>query len=124
MSRTSRLLFSSIPVFLLAASLASAQDTTVVKGERLFKAYCAACHSIGAGVIVGPDLKGVTARRSLSWLKRFISDPGRMVREKDRTAVGLVARFNGYVMPSLGLSEKNITDVTAYLRSRAHASGD
>ena len=125
MSRASRMFFSSLSILLLTASLSSAQETTsVVQGERVFKASCAACHSIGAGVVVGPDLKGVTERRSAGWLNEFIREPARMVREKDATAVRLVAQFDGYVMPTLGLSEKNIADVISFLRSKARKSGE
>ena len=124
MSRASKVFLSLLAVSLVSASLASAQETaSTARGKRLFNAYCSACHSIGGGVVVGPDLKEVTARRSVSWLKGFISEPARMVREKDSTAVKLVAEFNGYVMPTLGLSEHNIADVISYLESRAKASG-
>ncbi len=73
---------------------------------------------------MGPDLEEVTARRSVSWLKGFIAEPARMVREKDATALKLVAEFNGYIMPTLGLSEHGIVDVISYLESRAKASGE
>jgi len=120
MFRTSKLVVSLIVVFVLVASLVSAQEAaTVTKGRRLFNAYCSGCHSIGGGVIVGPDLKAVTERRTVGWLVDFISSPARMLREKDRTAVDLVSRFDGYLMPSLGLSKANIEDVIAYLKSVA-----
>ena len=118
MSRTSKMFLSVLGLLLLAASLASAQGAAVTRGEKLFETYCAACHSIGAGVVVGPDLKGVTGRRSQSWLKSFIRDPSRMLKEKDPTTVELVAKFNDYVMPTLGLSERNITDIISYVRSK------
>ncbi len=119
MSRISTMVLSALGLLLLAASLASAQDAAVTRGEKLFKPYCAACHSIGAGVVVGPDLKGVTERRKEDWLKSFISNPGRMLREKDPTTVELVAKFDGYVMPTLGLSERNVSDLISYLGSEA-----
>ncbi len=118
MSRTSKMFLSVLAALLLAASLVSAQEAAVTRGEKLFETYCAACHSIGAGVVVGPDLKGVTERRSQAWLKSFIRNPGRMLREKDPTTVDLVAKFNDYVMPALGLSERNASDVISYLRSK------
>ncbi len=33
-------------------------------GRLLFEQKCTACHTIGAGIRVGPDLSGVTERRS------------------------------------------------------------
>jgi mono/diheme cytochrome c family protein len=58
---------------LLAAPLArsaSAQDAAV-----FFEDNCSSCHSIGEGVLGGPDLKGVTARRDREWLIQFLLNP-------------------------------------------------
>ena len=35
-----------------------------VNGEQLFKTNCTACHTIGGGRLVGPDLIGVTNKRN------------------------------------------------------------
>ena len=40
-------------------------------GEQLFQSTCSACHSIGGGRLVGPDLAGVIDRRSQVWLEEF-----------------------------------------------------
>lgn len=58
---------------LLAAPLASsapAQDPAV-----FFEDNCASCHTIGEGVLGGPDLEGVTARRDREWLIQFLLNP-------------------------------------------------
>src|SRR4029453_11473856 len=52
-------------------------------GQALFKKICAPCHTIGVGDRVGPDLRGVTARRDHDWLTRYIRNPGRMLAQKD-----------------------------------------
>jgi mono/diheme cytochrome c family protein len=49
----------------------SAQDDPAV----FYEDNCASCHSIGEGVIGGPDLKGVTARRDRAWLIQFLLKP-------------------------------------------------
>jgi len=41
-------------------------------GEELFLKNCFACHTIGSGKRVGPDLKGVEERRSIEWIGKFI----------------------------------------------------
>ncbi len=119
MQRTSAKLLSVLGLLLLAASVANAQDSAVTRGQKVFTTSCTACHSIGEGVVVGPDLKGVTDRRSLAWLKKFIHNPGRMLKEKDATAVELVGKFKGFVMPTLELTDRNVADVISYLRSKA-----
>ncbi|MFQ5846543.1 MAG: cytochrome b N-terminal domain-containing protein [Candidatus Methylomirabilales bacterium] len=47
-------------------------------GRRVFEVQgCAACHVLkGTGSAAGPDLTRVGARRDVTWLKRFIKDPG------------------------------------------------
>ena len=120
MSRTSKMLLPALGLLLIVVSLASAQETAAVtRGERVFTAYCTGCHSIGPEVVFGPGLKGVTERRTVDWLKGFIHNPALMLRKKDATTVELVAKFNGYVMPTLGLTERNVADVVSYLRSAA-----
>jgi mono/diheme cytochrome c family protein len=51
-------------------ALAQEQDA-----EQYFNAHCKACHTIGGGPILGPDLKGVLDRQSREWLVEFIVDP-------------------------------------------------
>ncbi len=90
-------------------------------GKKLFEAKCAACHTIGKGNSVGPDLRGVTSRRTRAWLAALISDPAGLEARKDPDLVKLVAEYHGLVMPALGLSQAEISEVIDYL---AAASGE
>jgi cytochrome c2 len=58
-----------------------------------FDLQCSACHSIGKGVVVGPDLSGVTARRDERWLRSFIRSSQSVIRSGDRTAVALFGKY-------------------------------
>ncbi len=61
-------------------------STDVGAGEKLFASKgCSACHKVGGGKLVGPDLQGVTARRKTKWLARMILHPDQML-QKDTTA--------------------------------------
>ena len=66
---------------------------TVQKGAELFASKgCQACHKVGGGKLVGPDLEGVTARRNIKWLAKMILKPDVMVRE-DETARELLKTY-------------------------------
>ncbi len=86
------------------------------EGRKLFELNCTACHTIGAGVLVGPDLLGVTERRDLAWLKRFILEPDQMLKEEDAIALAMLREF-GIPMPNLGLREQQVEAVIAYLQT-------
>ena len=45
------------------AATATPTDAGAVKGKQDFESKCLACHSIGQGRKLGPDLFGVTKRR-------------------------------------------------------------
>ncbi len=65
--------------FLLLAVLLSLAISTFAQseGEQIFKSSgCAACHTIGGGKLVGPDLVGVQDRRSEDEIIRFVQNPG------------------------------------------------
>ena len=56
----------------------------IAKGEELFASKgCIACHKIGGGKLVGPDLKGVTARRDVKWIEKMILRPDVMIKEDE-----------------------------------------
>jgi protein SCO1 len=86
-------------------------------GQALFKKICAPCHTIGVGDRVGPDLRGVTARRDRSWLAGFIRDPDKQRRQKDPIALALAGQYRGVRMPALGLTDNDAADLIAYLEA-------
>ena len=93
----------------------SSQAGTPSKGKTVFENLCLGCHTIGEGPETGPDLKGVTERRSFKWLKEFIKNPEKMFSENDPTAKKLLTEYGGLKMPVLGLSDEQIDDVLAYI---------
>lgn len=93
------------------------------EGKTIFEQKCVACHTIGGGKRVGPDLKGVTERRDIAWIKGFIRSPSSYFAKKDETAAALLKEF-GVPMPDLGLKENEVEALIAYLQgSQPQAAG-
>jgi mono/diheme cytochrome c family protein len=118
-------------VFMLAAmaglwaALPTAADAAgdAKAGEQLFQQKgCTACHTIGKGDLVGPDLKGVTEKRPHDWLVQWISAPDQMVAKKDDYAIKLLQQYHNVQMPNLGLSATDVDNIRAFLASPGAAS--
>lgn len=86
------------------------------KGYLLFQKNCIACHTIGGGDRVGPDLKGVTERREGEWLKKFIQYPTDMINAKDPIVMDLMKKYPT-PMVNMGLSEEDVEEILKYLRN-------
>ena len=86
-------------------------------GQQIFQSLCAACHTIGKGKLIGPDLQGVTLRREEGWLKRQIKEPDQLLAENDPIAMQLLQESNNIPMVPLGLEDAQVEAVIAYLQS-------
>ncbi|HSB78468.1 MAG TPA: SCO family protein [Candidatus Methylomirabilis sp.] len=98
-----------------------AQGAHLFAGQHLFQSRCAACHTLGHGDGIGPDLLGVTARRDRPWLTRFISTPDQMLLEKDPIATELFTRYKEVRMPNLRLGPEDVVALLAYLEAQGAA---
>lgn len=86
------------------ASIAAAAD-----GAALFEAKCGACHSVGGGPRLGPDLKGIVAKRGKDAAILAIVDPAK---------AGLPPS-----MPNLGVSRPEAEAISAYLEGKESGAG-
>jgi protein SCO1/2 len=86
-------------------------------GQAMYKKICAPCHTIGVGDRVGPDLRGVTARRDRTWLSSYIQSPNKMRAQKDPIALELAAKYPAVRMPSIGVSANDATDLITYIEA-------
>ena len=93
------------------------------RGEQLFRTRCVACHSVGGGDGLGPDLLGVAERRERAWLTRWLMVPDQMLAEKDPVAVALYARFKELRMPNLRLNELDAEVLIDYLQAQTSRGG-
>lgn len=61
-------------------------------GAWYFQRNCVACHSVGGGDGVGPDLEGISTRRSPAWIEAMIRRPDSML-VNDSIARALLQRY-------------------------------
>lgn len=84
-------------------------------GKDIYQKACSACHSIGAGRLVGPDLKGVNEKRPADWLLKFIKSSDKLVKSGDKTAQALFDEYK-MPMPDQALSDEQIRKVLAHIK--------
>ncbi len=101
-----------------AANRTESATLDIDKGKYLFATRCAACHTIGNGDKIGPDLLGVTNVRDRAWLARIITDPNRMIEEKDPIATALFQKYKGIQMPKLGLAEADVNTLIEFMKTQ------
>jgi cytochrome c2 len=95
---------------------------TVQEGEQLFQNNCAACHSIGAGDLIGPDLQDITQLRDRDWLLQFITQPDKVLASNDPIAQELLQKYK-IPMPNLGITDAQAQSLLAYLEGPGPDSG-
>ena len=104
-------------------SYADAKPITVPNGQRLFVSKCSACHTVGKGDKLGPDLAGVTERRERAWLARYIARPDEVLASGDPIAAALHHKYKKIGMPYLGLGSSDVEDLVSFLATRPARHG-
>lgn len=84
------------------------------KGAELFKNMCSACHKMDKKFI-GPQISGVTERRTPEWIMNMILNPEQMIKE-DPIAKKLLVESNMAVMANQNLSEEEARAILEYFR--------
>jgi len=85
------------------------------EGQELFTKLCSACHTIGGGRLVGPDLKDITDKRSPEWLGAFIQSSQTLINSGDSDAIATYKEYNNLLMPDQLLDAGQVTAVLAYI---------
>jgi len=86
-------------------------------GKELFEnKNCSECHTIGGGVEIGPDLKGITEIRDIQWLRRMILDPEGM-EQTDPLAKKLYQEYEEVGMPTEELAQEELEAIIKYIES-------
>jgi protein SCO1/2 len=107
-------------IVLLVALLALSYNSFAAdakRGEKTFsQRSCNGCHAVGTdgSATMGPNLAGVTKRQKPEWIKNWIKNPEKMLT--DPTVVKLKEKYPAS-MPNMGLTDFEVDDLLAYLRS-------
>jgi protein SCO1/2 len=115
--------FFHLKIPLPTQSYASLQQPPkmVDQGAALFKSQCAACHTIGGGEGIGPDLANVTKRRDRRWVSRYITEPDKVLEEKDPIAVELFKKYKNVRMPNLSNGPDEVAGLIEYIEKQSQA---
>ena len=95
------------------AASAVPTEPAAAAGKLAFESKCLACHSIGQGKKLGPDVAGVTRRRTDAWLTQWLKSPDKMLKT-DPDAQAMLKEYNNIPMPNQGLSDTEVAQYLAY----------
>ncbi len=88
------------------------------EGDKLFHQVCVACHTIGKGRLVGPDLANVHLRHSEEWIIKFVQSSQTVIKSGDPVATALFEKYK-IVMPDNHFTPDQIRSIIAYIASNS-----
>jgi cytochrome c2 len=104
-----------VPIRECTATTARDSAARVQAGARLFQTKgCKRCHSLTEGYADGPDLEGVTTRRSCEWVVALLTDTENMIQTDPDLQQLRIEHFLD--MPDHNLSVLDARALYAYLR--------
>ncbi|HRI22455.1 MAG TPA: PQQ-dependent sugar dehydrogenase [Panacibacter sp.] len=92
----------------------TSDSATIAAGETSFNQYCSGCHNFRQDAI-GPQLSGITTRKSVDWLEHFIKNPQQIISSGDAHAQEVFKKYK-VPMPSFDmLNEAQLNGIIAFL---------
>lgn len=85
-------------------------------GGQMFRTNCGACHTVGKGKLVGPDLKGVETRHTEEWIHKWVKSSQGLVQAGDKDAAKLFADNSSIVMPDQPLNDDQIKTILDFIK--------
>ncbi len=103
------------------AAESAVDEAKAAEGEKLFQTKgCTVCHAIGKRM-TGPDLAGVTKRRTERWMESQILHPDKMTQQ-DPTSKQLFATYK-LQMTNFGLSPDEAKSLIEFLKKKDKEPG-
>jgi protein SCO1 len=100
-------------------TVAQPQAINIERGRYVFSTHCAACHTVGHGDKIGPDLINVTDIRDPKWLAQFIQTPEKMISDGDPLAKALFEKYRQIRMPNLRIGDEDIAELIDFLKKQS-----
>ena len=91
------------------------------KARYIFVRDCGACHTVGGGDKIGPDLLGITKAREHDWLVRMIQHPQELLASGDPIVTALLKKYNNVPMPNLSVNNDELDLLMRYFESATAA---
>ena len=85
------------------------------EGKSIYQKTCIACHTIGSGRLVGPDLAGISERRPQDWIVAFIKSSQSLIKSGDPDAIEIYEQFSKMMMPDHALNDQEVISVIKYI---------
>jgi len=96
---------------------AAGDNELALQGQKVFKANCKACHSVGANKVVGPGLEGINDKYDEEWLIKWIQNSKELIDAGDADAVAIFNEYNSLPMPAQAISVDEVKAVLAYIQT-------
>jgi mono/diheme cytochrome c family protein len=106
--------FLSIGIFILLLFSPIISNSQTAQDEANF-VQCKACHSIGGGKLVGPDLKGIVEKRDELWLIKFIQNSTELIQSGDALAIEVFEENMKIPMPNHNLTDEEAKGLLLYI---------
>jgi mono/diheme cytochrome c family protein len=113
---------ATLLIVALSFPTAGSAQSQVEQGQEIFQTTCFACHTVGGGRLVGPDLEGVGERRTEGWIIPFVQGSQSIIQSGDAQAVALAEEYPGLLMPDNLLTADQVRAVLAYINSGPSAA--
>jgi len=105
-------LFAFVFAFSISTTTLIAQED----GEKLFKSYCASCHSPGENQLVGPGLAGVYDKYEKEWLYKWVKNSAALIASGDADAVAVFELYQETPMPAQPVNDAQIDAILDYIK--------
>ncbi len=102
-------------IFSIFFTSINAQDL----GAKLFTKNCTACHTIGGGRLVGPDLSNLHNKQTEEWIINFVQSSQTVIKSGDSAAVAIFNEYNKVIMPDQPLKANEITEIIKYIAANS-----